>query len=260
MRAAVLVRRAAVLLAGVLVVLITSPGAALACGISYEDTPGSPTVDCSATAAVTGITVIGAAAAAMAALLLITNFLGGSMSAGDLAALLDQIPTATGLGDTVTLVDGSQLSLLDAGAQAAMTSYAAQLAGSGRTRPVTGTRPEYVYQRAKLGDTEYDIARAGGRHTWADDLDPQRGSAQDAKYRDPGSTTSFYDPSSLPPGLRQAAVDDLDDRLDKYLAAIQDPANPLRVLEIVTNDLGVAQFIRDRMVALEVPGFVRVEI
>jgi hypothetical protein len=139
MRAAVLVRRAAVLLAGVLVVLITSPGAALACGISYEDTPGSPTVDCSATAAVTGITVIGAAAAAMAALLLITNFLGGSMSAGDLAALLDQIPTATGLGDTVTLVDGSQLSLLDAGAQAAMTSYAAQLAGSGRTRPTTWT-------------------------------------------------------------------------------------------------------------------------
>jgi len=30
-------------------------------------------------------------------------------------------------------------------------------------------------------------------------------------------------------------------------------------LEVVTNDLGVAQFIRERMLALRIMGFIRVE-
>jgi hypothetical protein len=260
MRPVPLLRRVLVLLAVVLVLLVAAPGAALACGISYEDTPGSPSSGCSAAAAVTGITVVGVAAAGLAAALLVGNFLSGAMSAGDLASLLDQLPTGTGLGDTVTLVDGSEISLLDATGQAAMRAYMTQLGTAGRARPVTQAGPEYDYQRDKLGGTEYNVAPDGGKRTWADGLNDRRGSAQDAKYRDPGSGTSFYDPSSLRESLRRFAIDAMDDRLQKYLKAIRDPANPVRVLEIVTNDLNVARFIRERMIDLGVPGFIRVEI
>jgi hypothetical protein len=90
-------------------------------------------------------------------------------------------------------------------------------------------------------------------------LDDRRGSAQDAKFRT-SSGSSFYDPSSLRESLRAFATNAMNDRLQKYLDAIQDPANPVRVLEIVTNDLNVARFVRERMVDLGVPGFIRVEI
>lgn len=259
MRPVPLLRRALVLLAGVLVLLVASPGAALACGISYEDAPGFPPSGCSATAAVTGITVVGVAAAGLAAALLVGNFLSGAMSAGELASLLDQIPTGTGLGNTVTLVDGSEISLLDATGQAAMRAYMTQLGATGGTRPVTQAGPEYDYQRDKLGGTEYNVAPAGREKTWADGLDDRRGSAQDAKFRT-SSGSSFYDPSSLRESLRAFATNAMNDRLQKYLDAIQDPANPVRVLEIVTNDLNVARFVRERMVDLGVPGFIRVEI
>jgi hypothetical protein len=260
MRPVPLLRRVLVLLAGVVVLLVASPSAALACGISYEDTPGSPTSGCSTAAALTGITVVGVAAAGLAAALLVGNFLSGAMSAGELASLLDQLPTGTGLGDTVTLVDGRDISLLDATGQAAMRAYVTQLGAAGGTRPVTQAGPEYDYQRDKLGGTEYNVAPDGGRETWADGLDDRRGSAQDAKFRSPGSGTSFYDPSSMRESGRPLAIRVMDLRLQKYLDAIQDPANPVRILEIVTNDLNVARFVRERMVDLGVPGFIRVEI
>jgi hypothetical protein len=92
--------------------------------------------------------------------------------------------------------------------------------------------------------TKYDISPTAERETWADGLSFDCGLAQDAKYRNPGGSRSFYDPSSLPPGLREFAVGDMDRRLLKYAAAMADDGNPLRALEIVTNDVGVAQFLR----------------
>jgi hypothetical protein len=252
-----LLLRVGTVLAGVLTVLVFSPSAALACGISYENTPGSPTSGCSATASVTGIAIVGGLAVSFAATLAAVSFLRGAMSASDLASLLDQIPTAPTLGDTVTLVDGSQLAVLDTAGQAAFAAYAANLP----TRQCTDVGAEYDYQRAKLGDTESNVAPDPDRETWADGLSRQWGAAQDAKFRRPGSNTSIYDPTSFTSErMREIAEREMDRRLIKYRDAIRAEGSPLRALEMLTNDVGVAMFLRDRLAALRIPGFVRVEL
>ncbi|WP_433062898.1 restriction endonuclease fold toxin-2 domain-containing protein [Dactylosporangium sp. CS-033363] len=253
-------RAALVLLAAVAALLLASPGAALACGISYETIPGSPAAGCSEPAALTGIVVVGAAAAALVGTWLVRSFLSGAMSATELANLIEQIQLGSAVGDTVTLIDGTERVLLDAAGQAGMRAYAQRLDAANLTRAVTQAGPQYDYQRDKLGATEYNVAPGGGRQTWADGLDGQRGSAQDAKYRGSHKNSSFYYPPSMPEKLRNFAVVDIDKRLQKYLDAIEDPANPLEILEIVTNDIEVATFMRERMVAVGVPGFIRVEI
>jgi hypothetical protein len=140
--------------------------------------------------------------------------------------------------------------------QDAVARYADDLASRGRTRDVTGTGPAYVYQRRVVGETEYNVAPAGKPDTWADGINRERGLMQDAKYRQGDS--SFYDPDSLPPFLRDRAIQDMDQRLVKYRDAIQDSSNPLRGLEIVTNDQRAANFVRQRMDELDVPGVVTI--
>ncbi|OLB73326.1 MAG: hypothetical protein AUI14_26610 [Actinobacteria bacterium 13_2_20CM_2_71_6] len=243
----------------VLAILVLFPAAAMACGISYEDTTGSPTAGCSAAASLTGIAVVGGLGIAVAAALAVASFRRGAMSATGLAVLLEQLSVAGTLGDTVTLVDGTQLTLLDDAGRAVVMTYASNVSANSKTRECDQLGAEYDYQRAVCGDTEYDISPPDVRETWADGLDFRRGFAQDAKYRNPDGGPSFYDPSSLPAGLRAYAIRDMDRRLMKYAAAIADPSNPLRALEVVTNDLGVAQFIRERMLALRIMGFIRVE-
>ncbi len=114
----------------------------------------------------------------------------------------------------------------------------------------------YDYQRRQTGDTEYNIAPDGAKDTWADGLNRTEGLAQDAKLRI--DEQSWYDPASLSPGMREVATKDMDVRLLKYRAAALDPGNPLRGVEIVTNDPRNARFILERMQALDVPGTVRI--
>ncbi len=63
-------------------------------------------------------------------------------------------------------------------------------------------------------------------------------------------------PESLPEGIRAVAQAKLDQRLLKYKAAIEDPGNPAKVLEIVTNDLEAARAFEDALRRLNVPGYV----
>lgn len=229
----------------------------MACGISYES---GPNAGCSGTAPVVGISIVGSLAVAIVSTIVVANFLRGAMSAKDAASLLSQMSAPDIKGSPVTLVDGTQLPLLDTAGQAAVSAYMNDLIDSGRARRVTQRGLEYDYQRAKLGDIEYDITRNGGARTWADDVDQRRGAAQDAKFRNPTKPTSFYDPSSLSPKMRSFAITEMQRRLVKYKQAIDDPSNPLQALEVVTNDVGAAQFIREQMVAMGVPGFIRVEV
>jgi hypothetical protein len=137
-------------------------------------------------------------------------------------------------------------------------AYLAQLSADGRTRTVNGAGPAYEYQRAACGTTEYRLSSDTDlpRATWADGLNSDLGLAQDAKYVH-GDGPSWYRPDSLPEALRGVAQRRTDEQLTKYREAIADPANPVRGLELITNDPPTAEQLAGRMAVLQVPGIVR---
>jgi len=105
------------------------------------------------------------------------------------------------------------------------------------------------------GDTERRVLH--DPEIWADDVTPDYGALGDAKQ--PHRCILVYDPTSPSPGIRDVAILDMDQRLGKYAMAIADPNSPAKVLEITTNDPGVAAFVEERMRVLEIPGYVRLE-
>jgi hypothetical protein len=179
-----LLRATLMLLGAIVALLVTSPGVALACGITYEQVPGSPVAGCSASAAVTGTVVFGAAAAAVATTFLVNSFLRGAMSATDLGALLEHAQVGIALGNGITIPHDiepellPQVQLFRAGQTGAWnrtvnrrrlqpdatfieetTGYTYQtdnlgrvVAYSGRLRPITGDRNEYQQKVAGRSD------------------------------------------------------------------------------------------------------------
>lgn len=246
------IRRVLLLAAAVLSLIILSPAAAYACTVTYQD-GGTPELsDCAGGLPAAAAAVLGSVAAMAAVGMVLRGYLGGALSASDLAQFIaDQVSPPP------TTADGQPMTPIDAAARAELHAYLTDLAHSGQARSVTNTGAEYDYQRRTTGNTEYNIAPPGTPQTWADGIDHVYGLAQDAKYR--GAPRSMYDPSSMEfQFLRERAIEDMDVRLKKYRNAIAYHGNPIRGVEITTNDLGVASFIRQRMAALGVPGRVRI--
>jgi hypothetical protein len=92
----------------------------------------------------------------------------------------------------------------------------------------------------------------------ADGATDSYGAIGDAKFRT-AEGSSWYDPDSMPEGLRQRVIDDMDTTLLGYQRAIADSGNPARLVEIVTNDARVADFIESRMAARNIDGYVRID-
>jgi hypothetical protein len=63
----------------------------------------------------------------------------------------------------------------------------------------------------------------------------------------------------VPPAVRKYAVGGVEGQLQKYAEVIADPNSPIRGLEIVTNDRGVAVYWYGRMEHLGIPGRVRID-
>lgn len=152
------------------------------------------------------------------------------------------------------------LSQLTAEQRADFITYAQALGTQHRTRTVNGTGKEYDFQRKHCGNIEYRLTRDEQlpQAAWADGINADFGAAQDAKHVGDGGT-SFYRPDSLPPFLRERAIADMDDRLQKYKRVVDDEDNPIQGLEIITNDPEAAAFILERMTHLNIPGWVRTE-
>ena len=134
-------------------------------------------------------------------------------------------------------------------------AYEHQLVADGKTRPVTGHAPDAQYQRRVCGDVEFRLTpdELLPKAAWADGLNRDEALAQDSKHVT-SEGSSFYKPETLPPFLAAQAQADIDIRLSKYNNAIKDTANPVRGLEIITNDPSAAEFFASRMAALDVPG------
>jgi hypothetical protein len=89
-------------LTGVPMLVLVSPSAAMACGVTYQG--GDPNAGCSGTAPVVGAIMVGAAAASAALTLALLNFIRGTMSHADFnsvlatMAALDNPATDLGVG------------------------------------------------------------------------------------------------------------------------------------------------------------------
>jgi hypothetical protein len=108
-------------------------------------------------------------------------------------------PFADEQTEVIPFADRSDLEL-DAAGHANLDAYLGQeLPGYGKTRLCTGQEPEFAFQRAKVGDTEYEIAPEGAPATWADGVDSATGAGTGCEV--PGT----WKPVELPrPGFRAA--------------------------------------------------------
>ncbi|MER7556885.1 restriction endonuclease fold toxin-2 domain-containing protein [Nocardioides sp. NPDC126508] len=160
----------------------------------------------------------------------------------------------------VSVSSAPRLSPLTTEQRADFITYVQALGAQHRTRTVNGTGEEYDFQRKHCGNVEYRLTsdQQLPQAAWADGINVDFGAAQDAKHVGDGGT-SFYRPDSLPPFLRERAIADMDDRLQKYKRVVDDEDNPVQGLEIITNDPEAAAFILERMTHLNVPGWVRTE-
>lgn len=146
-------------------------------------------------------------------------------------------------------------------ASADFDKFAHSLEINDRTRRIVGSGAEAAFQREHCGETEYRLTPPDElpRAVWSDGLNREYGLAQDAKCVT-ATGSSFYRPSTLNSEfMRRIAEEKIDHMLLKYRAVIRSDDNPVRGLEIVTNDREAGRHFEARMRALDVPGWVRVE-
>ena len=154
--------------------------------------------------------------------------------------------------EPIELADGTSWAALPAHQQTAMRQWWESLP----TSRLNATGPEGAYQAHLYGDTERIVAQ--NPRVIADGATIDYGAIADAKFRI--EARSFYDPASMnSPSMAALAQQEMDRRLLKYAAVLEDPSTPVKVLEIATNDPGVATFVEGRMRALAIPGYVRLE-
>lgn len=161
-------------------------------------------------------------------------------------------PARLGAGRSVILVDGATMRPLSEIDTATFGRWSDTIEWQNAPR---NTRPETLYQRRIYGDREPLVSSPGQQEVWGDGLNPGYGSVGDAKFR--ANASSWYDPNSLDrPFMRDLARADIERRLQNYKRVLDDPANPMRSLEITTNDPRVAQVFSEAMRRLDVPGYV----
>ena len=159
--------------------------------------------------------------------------------------------------EPVPLADGSTKSALPAADEAAATAkYEAH-----KQVPVKGAPgPARDYQIMVYGNNEREIAigmDANGvmRHAHPDGFTSQYGAVGDSKHV--GNAKSYYDPESLPEFLRDKAIKEMDDTLNKLQVAADKVMDGNGVVELTTNSPKAAAFIESRMKALGVRGYVQ---
>lgn len=104
---------------------------------------------------------------------------------------------------------------------------------------VPGREPYRVrmeYQVRHCGPTEYRVQGGGEPAVWADGVRREDGYLLDAKHvGDPGRSPFVSGSAAFEPVRRKLAAE-VGDEVRRYAAVVNDPANPARGLEIVTND------------------------
>ena len=118
-------------------------------------------------------------------------------------------------------------------------------------QPASGANPAArQYQIDKVGDIEYHIGGAGDE-IWADGIRINANNntitAMDAKFVGTPNNSPFIPGSGCPDFIRQKVRDQLDGEFLRYKAAIDDAANPISELEIITNDARAVTYFQSLM-------------
>jgi hypothetical protein len=156
-----MLRRLLAVLLAVPLLLVLSPSAALACGVSYEG--GDPNSGCSGAIPVGGAVVVGGAAVLATLALSALSFLRGTMSAADFGTLLAAIAaTAPPAPGPPALPPGRASQSL---AQLRATRDPAQRWQNAENwmREMTGAQGEPHYPVAPNDDPDFPVTTPGGR-------------------------------------------------------------------------------------------------
>ncbi|WP_407561291.1 RHS repeat-associated core domain-containing protein [Streptomyces sp. 184] len=122
------------------------------------------------------------------------------------------------------------------------------------TRAAVGKGNSQAYQIRHCGPTEYRAA-GGGERVWADGIDANTGELLDTKFVEkPGRSPFIPDSPNIPDFIRTKIVDEIDDEFARYGAVINDPANPLTGLRVITNHPDAVPFFQGKMQQHGIPG------
>ena len=95
--------------------------------------------------------------------------------------------------------------------------------------------PRDLFEIQQTGPYNY-LLRGGGEEIWADGIRVSRGHALEAKFVERAARSPFVNGSTTPPFIRGAIRNEVEDEFRRYAAVILDRNNPLRGLEVITND------------------------
>lgn len=95
--------------------------------------------------------------------------------------------------------------------------------------------PADAYEREHTGDYNYTL-RGGGEKVDADGYRVTDGGALEAKHVGNPARSPFRDDSSIPEPVREKILRQQDDEFRRYGQVVNDPSNPVRRVEVITND------------------------
>ena len=117
--------------------------------------------------------------------------------------------------------------------------------------PASGANPAArQYQIDQVGDVEFHIGGAGNE-IWADGLRVNANTntitALESKFVGTPNSSPYIPGSGCPDFIRQNVRNQLDLEFVRYKAAIDDAANPISELEIITNDARAVTYFQTLM-------------
>jgi hypothetical protein len=134
-----------------------------------------------------------------------------------------------------------------------------QWAGQFETRAAIGEEGVgwHDFQVENVGPREV-LVQGGGAELWADGVNSEEGLLQEAKFASNPDNSPYVPGSAAGAEVTNGIEIRLDDQLEKYAAIVNDPTNPIRGLQMITNNEGTAQWLAQKMAQHGIPGYVDV--
>ena len=125
------------------------------------------------------------------------------------------------------------------------------------SRPAQGSGEWHEFQVDVAGPRETRIA-GGGEEIWADGINFDEALIREAKFASNPFNSPVIASSSAAPVAKAQYQARLDAQLEQYAAIIHDRNNPIRGLQMITNNIEAAALLFDRMSAAGIRGRVDV--
>jgi len=159
----------------------------------------------------------------------------GTHTAGDLALLRHEFFESKFEGIFKTSQPAAHRAVERAAERAALRAEVAAWKAGLPTRLTPGRTARDLFEIRQTGPYNY-LLRGGGEEIWADGIRVSRGHALEAKFVERPARSPFVNGSTTPAFIRGAIRNEVEDEFRRYAAVILGRNNPLRGLEVITND------------------------